>query len=324
MKPRLTIIGVGRLGTSIGLALKKTGAELEIVGHDKNREALNVAQKAGAVDKIEWNLYNACEGAGLIVLSMPLAGVIENINLLKNDIAPGVIVTDTASVKLPVLQAAKAFHSGVHFIGGDPVFRPSFDGTMPAGEPNADLFQNAVYCLTPTFTSDPDAVQVLTGYISMLGAKPLYLDPAEHDGLAAGAQHLATLVESALLKTTTASSGWRELNKFAGADFYNATELATRQANSSAQMFLAQREPLTAWIDSYTQTLRDLKVLLAQNDVAALEKWLKTAQVEREQWLADKVGDTTSATDFSEVRSGALRMFIGGLATRIGGDKKNK
>src|SRR5438105_799687 len=107
MKPRLTIIGLGQLGTSIGLALKKTGADLELVGHDKDREAISAAQKLGAVDKGEWNLYNACEGAGLIVLSLPLAGVIENINLLKDDVAPGVIVTDTASVKMPVLQAAQ-------------------------------------------------------------------------------------------------------------------------------------------------------------------------------------------------------------------------
>jgi prephenate dehydrogenase len=322
MKPRLTIIGLGRLGTSIGLALKKTGAELEIVGNDKSRDALNVAQKAGAIDKVEWNLFNAVDGSGLIVLSMPLAGVIENINLLKDDIAPGVIVTDTASVKMPVLQASKVFKPGVHFIGGDPVFRPSLDGIMPGNAASADLFQNAVYCLTPTFTTDPDAVQVLTGFVSMLGAKPLYLDPEEHDGLAAGAQHLATVMESVLLKTTTASSGWRELNKFAGSDFYSATDLATRQADSTAQIMLSQREPLQRWIDLYAAGLRDLKQLLVQNDAAALENWLKTAQTEREQWLADKVGDTTAATDFSEVRSSALRMFVGGLATRIGGDKK--
>lgn len=322
MKPRLTIIGLGRLGTSIGLALKKTGAELEIVGHDKARETLAAAQKSGAVDKIEWNLYNAVEGAGLIVLAMPLAGVLENIDLLKGDVAPGVIVTDTASVKLPVLQAARVFKTGVHFIGGNPIFRPTLDGTAATGAASADLFQNAVYCLTPTFTSDPDAVQVLTGFISMLGAKPLYLDPAEHDGLAAGAQHLPAATASVLLKTATLSPGWRELNKFAGNDFYTATGLATRQAESAAQVLLAQREPLLRWIDLYAQNLRDLRVMLAQNDAPALEKWLKTAQAEREQWLADKVGDTTPPTDFSEVRSGALRMFVGGLATRIGGDKK--
>lgn len=322
MKPKLTIIGLGRLGLSLGLALKKTGAELEIVGHDKRREAVSAAQKLGAVDKGEWNLYNATEGAGLIVLAMPLAGVIENINLLKDDVAPGVIVTDTASVKAPVIQAAQVFKPGVHFIGGNPVFRPSPDGVMPGGDANADIFQNAVYCLTPTAATDSDAVQVMTGFVSMLGAKPLFLDPEEHDGLAAGAQHLATATEAALLKTITASSGWRELHKFAGSDFFTATELGTAEPASTAQVLLTQSAPLQNWIDLYAQTLRELKTLLARNDAAALEKWLKSGQEARAQWLSNQVGASTQTADFSEVRSGALRMFIGGLATRIGGDKK--
>lgn len=322
MKPRLTIIGLGRLGASIGLALKKTAAELEIVGHDKSRDAMNAAQKIGAVDKSEWNLYNACEGAGLIVLSMPLAGVIETIHLLKDDVTPGVIVTDTASVKVPVIEAARVLKPGVHFIGGNPVFRPLYDGTMPHRDANADVFQNAVYCLTPTPTTDPDAVQVMTGFISMLGAKPLFLDAEEHDGLAAGAQHLAAAIETALLKTITSSSSWRELNKFAGADFFHATELAEREPASTAKVLLAQSAPLQNWIENYTQTLRELKMLLVQNDVAALEKWLKSAQDARDQWLNNQVGGSTQSADFSEVRSGALRMFVGGLANRFGGEKK--
>lgn len=322
MKPRLTLIGLGRLGTSIGLALKKTGAELEIVGHDKNRQAITEAQKAGAVDKGEWNLYNACEGAGLIVLSMPLAGVLENLKLLQNDVAPGVIVTDTASVKMPVVEAAQALKSGAHFIGGSPVFRPLRDGTMPNSNASADLFQNAVYCLTPTPETDPDAVQVLTGFVSMLGAKPLFLDAQEHDGLAAGAQHLSTVMEAALLKTITGSAGWRELNKFAGADFFHATELAAHEAASTAQVMLTQRAPLQLWIDLYIQNLRELKTLLAKNDAAALELWLKNAQEARTQWLNNEVGVSTQVTDFSEVRSSAARLFLGGLATRFGGDKK--
>lgn len=322
MKPRLTIIGLGHLGTSIGLALKKTGAELEIVGHDKDRQVIAAAQKSGAVDKGEWNLYNACDGAGLIVLAMPLAGVLENLQLLKDDIAPGVIVTDTASVKTPVLQAASGFKPGVHFIGGNPIIRPALDSSVTNPEANADLFQNAVYCLTPTAATDPDAVQVMTGFVSMLGAKTLFLDAEEHDGLAAGAQHLELMMESVLLKTTTASHGWRELNKFAGSDFFDATALASRDAASASQILLTQREPLRLWVDQYTETLRQLQMLLAQNDPAALQKWLTAGQDARVQWLNNEVGASNQTVDLSEVRSGALRMFVGGLATRFGGDKK--
>jgi len=322
MKPRLTIIGLGRLGSSIGLALKKSGADLEIIGHDKARDVGGAAQKAGAVDKHDWNLYNACQGAGLVLLTMPLAGVLETIELLKDDIVPGVIVSDTASVKGPVLQAARAFKPGVHFIGGHPVFRPAPDGAAANAQAHADLFQRATYCLTPTPDADPDAVQVLTGFVSMLGANPLFLDAAEHDGLVAGAQHLATVMEAALLKTTTASSGWRELNKFAGDDYFHATQLAARDAKSTAQILYTQRAALQLWIDQTAQTLRELKQLLAQDDAGALEKFLAAAQQAREQWLANEVGASAHAVDMSEVSSGAARLFLGGLATRLGGNKK--
>jgi prephenate dehydrogenase len=321
MKPRLTIIGLGQLGTAIAFALKKSGAELELIGHDKSRDAITAAQKLGAVDKGERNLYNACEGAGLILMAMPLAGVLENINLLKDDVPPGVIVTDTASLKRPVLEAAQVFKPGVHFIGGHPILRPATD-RLPDSAPGPDLFQNAVYCLTPTSTTDPDAVQVMTGFVSMLGAKPLFLDAAEHDGLAAGAQHLAIVVQAVFLKATTASGGWRELNKFAGDDFFQATQLAARDAASTAQILMAQRATLSSWIDQTAQTLHEFKGLLGQEDTATLEKWLKSAQDARSQWLNNQVGVSSQALDYSEVRSGALRMFVGGLATRLGGDKK--
>jgi hypothetical protein len=130
------------------------------------------------------------------------------------------------------------------------------------------------------------------------------------------------VTEAALLKTITSSSGWRELNKFAGADLYRATELADGEPASTAQLLLTQRTPLSSWIDAYSQTLRELKTLLAQNDAAALETWLSAAQEARTQWLSNQVGAEAPTTDYSELRSGALRMFIGGLATRFGGEKK--
>lgn len=322
-KPRLTLIGLGRLGQSIGLALKKAGVTLEIVGHDKSREALQAAAKAGAVDRMAWNLYNAIKGAGLILLAMPLTGVLETIALLKDDVPPGVIVTDTASVKTPVLAAAKGFKPGVHFIGGHPIFRPK-QGKGTGGEsPSADLFVQSVYCLTPTPEVEQEALEVLTGYVSLLGAKPLFLDAAEHDGLTAGAEHLALLLSAVLLKTTTASSGWRELNKFAGDDYYYATELAARAPGSQRELMLAQRENLKHWIDQSIQALRELRLILTQGDAAALERWYETMLEARRQWLAGEVGELQPVPDLSEVRTGMLRMFLGGLATR-GARDKNK
>lgn len=317
----------------MGLALKKPGADVEVVGHDKNRAVMQQVAKAGAVDRAEWNLYNACENAGLIVLAMPLDGVLETIGLLKEDIAPGVIVTDTASVKLPVLNAAQAFKRGVHFIGGHPIFRPQAAGAAPTDKSatapdgnalpgvSASLYVNAVYCLTPTATSDADAIQLMSNFVSMLGANPLFADAAEHDGLMAGAQHLAFALSAVLLKTTTASSGWRELNKFAGEDYFQATEFAVRAPQAQRELMLAQRVPLTQWVDATIQNLRELRALLAQGDPGALDAWFSSMLEARQQWLAGDV-DAPGAPDLSELKSSTLRMFLGGLATRGARPKK--
>lgn len=320
-KPRITIIGLGQRGASMGLALKKAGAEIEIVGHDKQRDVMQQTAKLGAVDKTEWNLYNACENAGMIVLAMPLDGVLETIKLIKDDIVPGVIVTDMASIKLPVLEAAREFKPGVHFIGGHPIFRPKLNEPAADSAPNADLYVNAVYCLAPTPTSDSEAIQVVSNLVAMLGANPLFTDAAEHDGLVAGAQDLAYVLSAVLLKTTTASSGWRELNRFAGNDYAQATELAAHDPTTQRELMLAQRDHLQRWIDSTIQTLRELRGLLAQNDAGALDEWYSSMLDAREHWLAGDVG-AQAGPDLSELRSSTARMFLGGLATRGGRDKK--
>jgi prephenate dehydrogenase len=327
-KPKLSIIGLGRIGGSIGLALKKANAELEIVGHDKDSRVAQQALKRGAVDKTEWNLLNACDGAGLIVLALPLRAIQDTLKILSNELPTGVIVSDTASSKVTVLEWAEMLPDGVTFIGGHPVISPRKAADNAALKPDAkgieaadaDLFQNAVYCLTPTVSADPDAVQVMTGFVSMLGAKPLFLDAAEHDGLVSGAQHLSYLLSAALLHTTTASGGWRELSKFAGSDYLHATELAMRDPASQRMVMLSQRENLARWIDLSIETLKELRGLIARGEEAPLDAWFERIIAAREQWMAGQVG-AESAVDLAELRGGPMRLLLGGLAER-GGKKK--
>lgn len=318
-KPKLTIIGLGRTGASLGLSLKKTGAEIEIVGHDKARDVAQAAVKLGAVDKVEWNLFNACEGAGMIVLALPFDAIRETIDLLAPEIPAGVIVTDTSSLKLPVIELAKAFRPGVAYIGGHPVLRPLPD--LDANLPDAALLQNAVYCLTPTPETDGQAVEVMNGLVGMIGAKTLFLDAAEHDGLVAGAEHLAYVLSATLLQTTTSASGWRELNKFAGDEYARATQLATLDPASLRALLLAQNENITRWIDLSIQSLKDMRAAILAQDAAGLEAKLIAAQRGRDEWIAGKVG-AQEAPDLGEVRGGPMRMFLGGMVLRGGRDKK--
>lgn len=317
-KPRITIIGLGQIGGSIGLALKKSNVDLEIVGHDKDSRTAQLAQKRGAVDKTHWNLLNACQGAGLVVLALPLGAIRDTLTVLGKELPPGVIVTDTSTTKGPVLEWARVLTPGVHFVGGDPIIPPTrTDNPDVSGieAAEAGLFQGAVYCLAPTPEVDPGAVEVMTGFVSLLGAKALFLDPSEHDGLVAGAQHLAYLLSATLLQSTTGSGGWREMSKFAGRDYLTATELAARDPVSQREMVLHHRDDLVRWIDISIQTLRELRGAIARGDAPALDELFKRLVEARAEWLKGEVGAEPSV-DMAEMKSGAMRMLLGGLADR--------
>lgn len=317
-KPRIAIIGLGRIGGSMGLALKKTNADLEIVGHDKDSRTARLAQKRGAVDKTDWNLLNACQGAGLVVLALPLGEIRDTLTVLSKDLPPGVIVTDTAATKVPVLEWAQVLPPGVHFVGGDPIVPPTRSGSPDASgieAADAGLFQGALYCLTPTPTVDPGAVEVMTGFVALLDAKALFLDSQEHDGLVTGAQHLAYILSATLLQATTGSGGWREMSRFAGRDYLTATELAARDPVSQREMVLHHRDDLIRWIDISVQTLKDLRSTIDRGDAEALDTQFNRMVEARADWLRGKIG-AEPAVDMADITTGPMRMLLGGLADR--------
>jgi prephenate dehydrogenase len=252
-----------------------------------------------------------------------LGEIRDTLTVLSKDLQPGVIVTDTAATKAPVLEWARVLPPGVHFVGGDPIIPPTrSDGSELSGidAADAELFQGAVYCLTPTPEVDPNAVEVMTGFVALLGAKSLFLDPQEHDGLVTGAQHLAYILSATLLQATTASGGWREMSKFAGRDYLTATELAARDPVSQREMVLHHRDDLIRWIDISVRTMTDMRGAIARGDAEALDALFKRMVEARAEWLRGEVG-AEPAIDMSNITTGPMRMFLGGLADR-GGRKK--
>ncbi len=132
-KPRITIIGLGLIGASIGLALSREQRDFEIVGHDKSPAAAGQAKKLQAVDKTDWNLISACEGAGLVILALPLGAIRETMQALAGELAAGAVVLDTASVKAPVQAwADELLPPTVTFVGTHPIVAVDQVGT--AGE----------------------------------------------------------------------------------------------------------------------------------------------------------------------------------------------
>ncbi len=316
----LAIIGTGVVGASLGLALKRDKDAPYLIGHDKVSDTTKAAVKMGALDKAEWNLINACESADVIILALPFSGIRPTLEAIAPYLKPGVVITDTARSKVPVLAWAKELlPPHVHFIGGDPLVH-----TAGTGHPHAtaDLFRERLYCLTPAVSAAEEAVELMVGLVSMLGAKPFFLDAAEHDGLTTAVDILPSLVGASLMQTVVSQPSWREMRKVAGALFEQATAGAGDDPASLRDNLLANRADLLIWLDRYLEQLHQVRTLLTSPDdsAPALTQLLEKAATERVNWLLDtqqsRFDDPEMALPPIE-QPGLMRRLIG-----LGGPRK--
>lgn len=316
-KPRITIVGLGLIGSSIGLALQQAAVASEVVGHDKEPSVGNQAKKRGAVERTSWNLVSACEESDLIILATPLDGIEPTLQAIGPYLRPGCVVMDTASVKEPVLAwADETLPDHVHFVGGNPVIVGTVDGPGGTEAARADLFQKGLFCLVPSTRADPAAVKLTADLVAILGARPLFLDPAEHDGLLAAVEHLPVVLALTLLETTIYQPAWRELRKVAGASFETSTELASIDPAGFSELCLTNRENILRWIDSFATTLASFRQSLVEGQPEEIAARLERARDERFKWLHDRAEgqlETVAAVDMPEKPNVLADAFLGGL-----------
>jgi prephenate dehydrogenase len=318
-KPRITIVGLGLIGGSIGLALHQTGNDYEVVGHDREHTVASQARKRGAVSKAEWNLISACEGADLIVLATPVMAVKETLTAIAPYLKPGCLVTDTASIKGPVMAwAQEILPETVHFVGGDPIIsqEASTGGSLPTGieGARADLFQGGLYCLTPSPETAPQAVQLATDLVHLLGARPFFLDAAEHDGLVAGIDHLPFVLSAALMGTTITSPAWREMRKLAGDAFQSVTRFSSGDAAIYRDACLTNGENIVRWIDACLARLKELREVIVAQEAEELEETFEEAMSVRDEWLRDRAEgrwEPAEETPASPPERSFMRRLIG-------------
>jgi prephenate dehydrogenase len=285
-KVQITIIGTGCVGTSIGLALHAADAPALIVGHDKKPEHAGLARKKGAVDKVDWNLLAACENADMVVLAIPMTEIEETLRLIAPELKPGCVITDTASLKVPIFEWAQALlPDNVNFVGGSPLIAAS--GSGPEGA-KADLFRDCRYSLTPAPDAHPDAVGLVSSMVTILGADPYFLDPQEHDSLTAGAANLPTVVSLSLTSAMSEEASWRELRKFSDANFDTFSAMMGEDAAATTQALLSNRENLMRWLDAYLIKMQQIRRLLAENAEDELDAMVEKAVEARRNWLRDR------------------------------------
>ena len=322
-KPRIAIVGLGLIGSSIGLALSREAREFEIVGHDKSNAAAGQARKLQAVDKTDWNLINACDGAGLIILALPLGAIRETMQALAGELAAGAVVIDTASVKAPVQAwADELLPAGAAFVGTNPIVASDQTGGAAA---RADLFDGRMWAICPSPSTDERAVKTAADLAARLGARPLFLDATEHDGMAAAVEQLPALASMALLTSAVSQPAWREMRKLAGGQFESSTRLVSSDPRVFSDAMLHSTEQVVRWIDSFIDNMAAWRDLIAAGDSEAIDNAFAEAASQRAHWLNQRSkGDWDEDTARPYERPSMLLSWLGlsRLGERRQRDKK--
>ncbi len=275
---RVTILGVGLLGASFAMALKKNNLCDSITGCGRNRENLQRAKERGIIDSLEEDPAAACRDADLIMLSAPV-GVFPGLTgLISPVLKNGAVLTDVGSVKGKLVREIEnIIPRHVHYIGGHPIAGSDRSGIDSA---NAGLFINAKCIITPTENSDPDALEQITRLWKTLGSDVLTLSPEEHDRIYASVSHLPHLIAYALVNTVADLD--RSYLDFSGKGFLDATRIASSSEELWKDICLLNRDNLAEAIAVFQQNLEKLDQYLKTGNSDSLKNEFLRARTLRE------------------------------------------
>jgi prephenate dehydrogenase len=269
---KLTILGPGLLGGSIGLAARHRKIAGKVAVWARRQEAADEAYKVGAADEATTDLFRATDGAELIVLAVPIGAM----PALAKQIPPGCVVTDVGSVKYTIVNALS--HILPKFVGSHPMAGSEQAGIEAA---RRELFDGAVCIVTPREDTDKAALQVVFDFWKSLGCQVRTLAPKEHDEIVARISHLPHLVAAAVVNVVC-SDGAHPLN-FVGPGFKDFTRIASGPPDMWTEIAVENRQEIARALDTLIEDLGKLRAALENADAIELRAMLKRAKHYRDE-----------------------------------------
>lgn len=284
---RLAILGVGLMGGSLALALKRTGLVETVVGAGRGRDNLDLALKAGVIDVIADTPALAAKGADMIVLAVPVGGMPGVMDQIAPHLDDRVVLTDVGSTKQDVVAAARTLlpeHLG-RFIPGHPIAGAESSGV---GAAHADLYRGKDVILTPLPENDVMAVGRVQDMWQGCGAHVERMSAEDHDRIFAAVSHLPHLAAFALMDELAGRENSQMFFRHAGSGFRDFTRIAGSHPEMWRDVALANREAVVAELDAYIDRLNRIRDLVACADGEALMEVLSRASHARQQWAQGK------------------------------------
>jgi prephenate dehydrogenase len=277
---RITILGVGLLGGSIGLAAKSYSNRCVITGYGHRESTLKKAVEVGAIDKMEMDLGKSVSDADLVILCTPVGLFEKMIVGMRDSLPKGAIVTDVGSTKRTVVGLGERL-LGERFVGSHPMAGSEKRGVEYA---RTDLFKKALCIMTPTGKTRAEVVGKVKQFWMGLGMRVTSLTPREHDRLLAMASHLPHAAAAAMV-----SMQLDEGLLLCGKGFLDTTRIAGGDGALWSDIFLDNADNVRLSINLLKQELDQMSSLIEKRDGEALAKWLNAAALRREELMRSKL-----------------------------------
>lgn len=283
MFARVVIVGVGLIGGSFALGLRRAGLAGRIVGLGRSAQVLARARELGIIDEACATPQEALRGADLVLLAAPVAQTGPILASLLPHLEPQTIVTDAGSTKSDVVAAARAALGDriAQFVPGHPIAGRESNGPDAA---IPDLYRGKKTVLAPLPENAPEIVERVAAAWRACGAVIHVLTPQEHDKVFAAVSHLPHLLAYALVDDIANKPHADLLFQYAASGFRDFTRIAASSPEMWRDISLANRDALLGELDAYLAQLTHLRARLAAGDGAALEATYANAQRARRAW----------------------------------------
>lgn len=274
---RLTVIGVGLIGGSLAMALRRAGVVGRIVGVDIDTENLVRARSLGIIDEIAADAVSGVSGADVVFISVPVCAIAAVVRNISGALPAGCIVTDGGSVKTAVVSQCDALMPpGCRFVGGHPIAGTEHSGAAAAFP---ELFAGKRCVLTPGLTADPDALETISRLWTATGAEVCIMESGHHDRIFAEISHLPHAVAYTLVHAVgTADIEGENVLSYSAGGFRDFTRIASSDPVMWRDIALMNRAALLASIDGFSASLAELRRRIDNGDKAGLTEFFTTAK----------------------------------------------
>jgi prephenate dehydrogenase len=279
----LAVIGVGLIGGSFALALRRAGAVSQVIGFDRDAAALERAAALGVIDTTGTSISEAAAGADLVVVAVPVRAIGPVLHDVALAIQPAAVVTDVGSTKAQVVRTAREElrERFARFVPGHPIAGRETSGVEAA---TPELFRGARVVLTPTPETAADAVDLVRGAWETVGGRVTAMTAEDHDRVLAAVSHLPHLLSFALVSEIAGRDNAEELFGFAAGGFRDFTRIAASSPEMWRDIALQNRAALLAELDRYSAQLAVFRALIEKGEGPGLERLMFEARSARHAW----------------------------------------